>query len=447
MIKRILVFLLFPLCSQLFSDAGYLRSVTSGPSPVLIDNDSIEIQMTYEEVVICVFEDAGIMKAQLSCGFVFENIGDESEVLMYFPLEVRTPFYPVGLSMDWADSSKIEVLVDGKPCPLDVFYYNLWDSSIKEDLNWEEFSAYYGVLNEHEPQKGEPLFYKNIDNYPEFAYEAKALLAVWRVKFEERTTKFIEFSQEYHLTSDYEEKMFRLSYPLFTGSSWANNIRKGRISVFFSDEEVKKALKFFIGSLMPVPEVHLEGFTAVEPLKEISERFKSINLSKFYGRWYAGAIIWNFSDLEPLPANFRYQPFYPDIPDVGTEVYLEYMDYLDGSSAEFINPWAISFIYIILGGYYPNHYVVRAVQGVDFYENEGLRGLPVFHANFYSALKLIEKGVNSSKFEMRDFFSGNYDQIKIGWTNFYYIDENNLVVPKILPALESSYDEYDHESD
>lgn len=445
MLKGFLVFLFFLLCSQLFSDAGYLRSVTSGPSPVLIDNDSIEIQMSYEEVFISIYEDSGIIKAQVNSVFVFDNFGDESEVLMYFPLEVRTPFYPVGLSNYWADSLKIEVLVDGKICPVDIFYYDVWDSSMMRDMSWEEFSACYEVLNINEPQEGEPLFYKIDEKSRDFAYEAKALLAFWKVKFDEKSTKFIEFSQEYLLTSDYENKMFRLSYPLFTGSSWANNIRKGRISVLFEDEEVKRALKFFIGSLMPLPEVYLDGYTASDPLKEISERYKSDNLSKFYNRSYAGAIIWNFSDLEPLPANFRHHAFYPDIPDVGTEIMMEYMNFMEGSITEFKNPWCISFVYIILGDYHPNSYYVRTVQGVDFYENRELMGLPVFYAHYLSSLKLIEIGDSSSKFEVRDYFSGNFDQIKKGWTNFYYIDENNLLVPKIFPVLESYYDDFDNE--
>ncbi|MBN1151429.1 hypothetical protein JXA84_09445 [candidate division WOR-3 bacterium] len=429
----------------LYSDAGYLGSVSSGISPVLFGEDSIEVEMTSEDVIIVVSEDTGIYNADIVCSFVFTDRGASSDILMAFPLKIRTPFYPIHYlfiendeigSVDWR--SQFSVRVDGETVLSEIVFVSMYNKNSNKGYEWNEFSDLLGVLNSEEPRDGEMVFYKNLvqlENYP--ILEVMAVLATWEVDFSENRQRFVEFRQIFELTSDYNEKVFRLTYPLFTGASWANSILDGRIAVVFEDEESAEALKYCCGSLLPEPTYHQNGYYA-EPADGMLSEVESSENSKYYFKSYKKAVVWNFCDLEPIPTNFRFQSYYPDIGDIGAEYYAIKWDYgVDSLNIKEI-PWSISYVYVVLASFFPESYYVYEINGCDFYSNPQMEGEPVFNAEMFSTVDLLERGEKTSKFRVRFPETG---EIRTGWSVFYILNEKGLVKPLLVPSIKSYYEE------
>lgn len=435
--------------SLIYSDAGYLGSVSSGPSPVILKEDSVSVEMSYEDVLIIISEDTGIYSAELKCLFVFNDIETNSEVIMAFPLSIRTPFYPIYydfIEMDGSDDNgqkmDFSVTIDGLDAAPEIVFCSFYDNSIKNGMSWEDFSAAIKVLNENEPEDGEIIYYKEIFFPEDRSYpimEPVSVLACWKVDFMKNRPRLVEFSQSYTLTSDYNDKVFRLSYPLFTGSSWANSIGQGKISVVFEDVESQSALKYYCGSLLPLPEVYEKEYFA-EPLKGVYDNFffRTSDSRSYFNKNYYGAIVWNFSDLEPTPSNFRFQSYYLDIGDVGAELYGMASDNGAESLSGVGIPWCISYIYVVFGSYRPDGFYVIDHTGVDFFDNPQLSGDPIFKAPIFSFARLIEEGNNSSKFAVR-FSETEYNDT--GYANIYLLDENKLLRPLMVPYIDSYYDE------
>ncbi len=444
---KVMPILIFVVAAQ--GDAGYLGDLTSGATPI---GEHTSIVMTAEEVVIelrseeVVYEDWSSTRysATITADFLFTNTGEANTVYTYIPYSVMTIF--VSVLYDAVDMAipleNPRVLVDGEPVEVRKLCVGNFDESVLEGGTWEEFAERALPLFDEQPENGEPFYFRRYFTDSEYGlgditHPADALLAYWEVPFAADETKLVEYVQEYSLTSDYGEQVFRLTYPLFTGAGWRGDIGFGRVTVVPGEGCDWSDLRYYTGLHLPLPE-EVEGHR-LEICGDIADHaaFGKSDLASYDGGDYERALVWEFTDYEPHPGQLNSYALYPDIGDLGTYQYMLHEDYEAGFEESYDNPWDYSMIYLYLGEYPPSYFFVVETDGVPLFDSPGGNPLDDARIGFTHGARVLDWEGNWIKVSWKDWES---DRSGEGWANLLPLDEDWLVVPSLLPLPDSYYE-------
>ncbi len=445
---KLKVLLILSLAAAAMGDAGYLGSVSSGASPI---GGHSGIAMTAEDVVIELqrrhvdYEDwsADLYDATVTADFLFTNTGDADTVYMYIPHAVRTVFVSYLYEAEDMDTplENPRVLVDGEPVEVRKVCLGAFDPEFLGDMTWDEFAELTRPLFDEEPKAGEPFYFTRyfVEGDEEWGgkitHTAEAVLAYWEVPFAKGESKLVEYVQDYAMTSDYGESVFRLTYPLFTGAGWSSSIGEGRVSVVPGEGCDWNDLLYYVGLHLPLPE-EKEGYRldVLEPIADHTA-FDECNLAKYDGEKFSRAMVWSFADYEPYPGQLNCAALYPDIGDIGNYQYMLYGDFETGNVEAYYNPWDYSMIYLYLGRYAPTYFISVNLAGAPLYDSPG--GKPLGESiPFTQGGELLEQDGNWARLSWRDWES---DREGEGWANLLPLDDDWLVLPNLLPMPESYY--------
>jgi|GEM_PF-1055851 len=447
---KLKVLLILSLAAAALGDAGYLGSVSSGTSPI---GGHPEIVMTAEQVVIELqrrhvdYEDwsADLYDATVTADFLFTNTGDADTVYMYIPKGVRTVFVSYLYEAEDMDTplENPRVLVDGEPVEVRKVCVGAFDPEYMGDMTWDAFAELTRPLFDEEPKEGEPFYFTRyfVEGDEEWGGEithpAEAVLAYWEVPFAEGESKLVEYVQGYSMTSDYGEKVFRLTYPLFTGAGWSGAIGEGVVSVVGGEGCDWGDLLYYVGLHLPLPE-EIDKYRPdiPDPIVDHPD-FGKCGLARYDGEQYAQALVWEFTDYEPWPGQLNCSALYPDIGDVGNYQYMRYDDFETGNAEAYDNPWDYSMIYLYLGRFAPSYYLCINAAGAPLHDSPF--GGPLGEAvAFTRSAEILEREGNWVKVRSSDWETGTEVE---GWVNLWQLDADGLVVPGLLPIPESYYGE------
>ncbi|MCK4593898.1 hypothetical protein KAU45_05305, partial [bacterium] len=433
-------------------DAGYLGSITAGAAPI---GEHTSIVMTAEEVVIelrvldITEGDWSSTRyyATITADFLFTNTGEADTVYTYIPVSVMTIFVSVlygAVDMD-VPLENPRVLVDGEPVEVYKLCVGNFDESVLEGGTWEEFAERALPLFDEQPENGEPFYFRRYfagveEHWDKIAHRADALLAYWEVTFEAGETKLVEYVQEFDLTSDYGEQVFRLTYPLFTGAGWRGDIGYGRVTVLPGEGCDWNDLRYYTGLHLPLPSEEEDHRFSLNEGITGHEGFNRCNLAGYRGGSFDHALVWEFSDYEPHPGQISSYAFYPDIGDIGTYQYMLHGDYEDGFEESYDNPWDYSMIYLYLGKSPPGYFFSAAVEGVPLHDaphGQPLGEGPEFRISFTQGASIIEREGNWAKVSYRNWDS---DTTLEGWVDLVPVNSQGHVVPGLLPLPATYYE-------
>jgi hypothetical protein len=438
--------------SLIFSDAGYLGSIAQNPSPAIGGDEHPTIKMESEDVII----ELHSTYADVSAEFIFKNTGEETTVYMYFPLDVRTPVgAPFLYPRDDSISDYFNAYVDGEKVNTSFLFTDYYNpSNLKENnYSWEDIKSLIKPLSENEPEPGELIHFteyciKNEEsedfNYnqhlEDITRSAQLSSAVWQVHFDSGETRRVLCEYTYSYTADYNETIFRFTYPLYTGASWYGDINKGRIIVVPGEDFKWDELCYHTGFYLPeVTEYRLTFFEGVEDMIEhdiapFAELKTNTDIEKYKGKTFKNSLVWKFSNLEPVVFEQYFRPFYPDVGSLGYDEFdIENFDYKPGLNGTLV------YLYIS-ESYKPDQFIVVNGDGMPFYKNykstelvENMKTLP------YSAeFKAIEEKEGWLKIEFTGgYYLGEEGVEYKGWINTNTINEDSLVIPTVMPFGDS----------
>jgi len=442
--KLKVVFLLL-LAAAALGDAGYLGSISSGASPI---GGHPAIAMTAEDVVIELrrehvdYEDwsTEVYDATVTADFLFTNTGDADAVYMYIPRSVLTVFVSYLYDAEDMDTplENPRVLVDGEPVEVRKVCLGAFEPECMGETTWDEFAELTRPLFDEKPKEGQPFYFTKYFADPEeewgkVTHPAEAVLAYWEVPFSPGEIRLVEYVQDYALTSDYGERVFRLTYPLFTGAGWSGSIGSGRVSVVPGEGCDWADLCYNVGLHLPLP-VEEEGYR-LDVLGGIADHpaFDKCDLANFDGEKYPRALVWQFSDYEPYPGQVNSYSLYPDIGDIGGTQYMLYDDFEAGNTEAYDNPWDYSMIYLYLGPRAPSYFLSANTEGVQLYDYPD--GEPLGESiAFTRSAEILEREGNWVKVRSSDWETGVAVE---GWANLLPLDGKGLVLPSLLPVPES----------
>ncbi len=447
---KLKVLLILFIAAAALGDAGYLGSVTSGASPI---GGHSGIAMTAEDVVLELqrrhvdYEDwsADLYDATVTADFLFTNTGDADTVYMYIPHAVRTVFVSYLYEAEDMDTplENPRVLVDGEPVEVRKVCLGAFDPEFLGDMTWDEFAELTRPLFDEEPKAGEPFYFTRyfVEGDEEWGgkitHPAEAVLAYWEVPFAPRESRLVEYVQDYAMTSDYGENVFRLTYPLFTGAGWSGAIGEGVVSVVGDEGCDWNDLLYYVGLHLPLP-AEEEGYR-LDVLDGIAGHpaFDECNLAKYDGEKFSHAMVWSFSDYEPYPGQLNSYALYPDIGDIGNYQYMLYGDFEAGDVEAYDNPWDYSMIYLYLGRFEPSYYLCVDTDGVPLFDSPG--GEPLGEAvAFTRSAEILGREGNWVNVRSSDWETGTDVE---GWANLLPLDDKWEVLPSLLPVPESYYGE------
>lgn len=346
-------------------DAGYMGSLLPGPSPALPGAPSTDIGMVAEDVFLELLPDG---RAALTGSFLFAGEGSGSPVLMAFPFEISTVFSPPGYAVSDGETDQprgfdLVVEVNGERVEPFVLVQVTMD---KGDLG-SGFSAFldrYDYFTDDRargmtrlvipPDSGDSLVYDF-----DFANRADAVLACWPVSVPSGDTVLVEIRTTGRLTSDYSENLFRLSYPLVTGASWAGTIGRGRICLVPGEGFDWNTLQWYTGVCMPTSATYEDWLPGLLPE---FVGFAPELIREVTGREYTDAVVWEFSDFEPVAGRRDTYTFFPDFGDIYALVQTAWED------GDPIQPWRSSFVYAFVGPQAPTDFTVVSGTGLDLFD-------------------------------------------------------------------------------
>ncbi|KQC14890.1 MAG: hypothetical protein APR63_13215 [Desulfuromonas sp. SDB] len=438
----------------LYSDAGYLASISSGPSPVTSYDKHPCIEMTAEEVVIIIFkqfdlnfdEPTETYSAEIYTSFLFTNTGEQERILMAIPVEVITPFVSYLYGYEENDSllSNPRVYVNGQEVEVSLIF----GSIIQDNLTVEELEfieKYLDPLFDQMPLPGQPLYFRNfqiiqrgVEDISMELLSPNIALACWEVEFEEKEQKLVEYRQNYEMTADYGMKAFRLSYPLFTGATWSGSIGRGKISVILDDDISPQELVYFLGVGLPEPREIERGTLDLTDYLSLLENPEISTISRLNGRYFNYGVEWEFKDLQPLPSDFSYRNYYPDIGDIGAVYYMEYLENPDQELKDLRLPWQKSKLYFGLGDFPLKTFWVVNPCGVNVYsEPDDQSGNIISSGSPLSHVVAEEIQGRWIKADISDYV--NDVELK-GWVPIYYYNQDGLLELNLMLLLDSYYE-------
>ncbi len=340
------------------ADAGFFGTMAQHPVPHDPDASHPHISMESEQVVVMVGDS---MEARIVADFLFEHSGAAAAdtVVMYYPWAVRLPVHSVLWSLDLVtDPMDVSVRVDGEPVETWPMLACRW--SADRGLSWSDVLEGAEPLRQDEPADGEVFHVRlapgaweqiDMDGTPDaegayrtaeqLAYSAHACLCCWAVPFEPGSTRLVEVSMDYVLTTGYGERDAYVTYPLYTGASWSGAIGRGRLMVVPGEGVSPKQLEEAASVSMPEPR-RMEGEgeeLSVLPEIEGHPAFRSTELSALRGTDVSGGWLWEFEGLEPVVPETSWQYFYVD-PITGHDMNGLYYPEAHGSE----RPWASAIV-------------------------------------------------------------------------------------------------------
>ncbi|KQC13229.1 MAG: hypothetical protein APR63_09185 [Desulfuromonas sp. SDB] len=448
----ILTAILFAFPGYIFADAGYMASVTSGASPLMISGtEHPGIEMSAEEVVILISTDilvreawevsdeqTEIYKADIYSSFLFTNTGEADRVLMAIPVESATPTVPwvYGQGIDSTLFTPV-VMVDGQPVEVKLIY-GYYPADDIDSGQWNEVLDKLDPVYDSLPQSSQFLFFRNyVYSDPDYSVDfiqPKVALACWEVSFNSGQQRLVEYHEEYEMTSDYGMKTFRLTYPLFTGATWKGPIGEGKISVIMDSSFVRDDLQYYLGILLPEPEEIENGSLDLENFLSRLENPQISQLADFNNLEFSYGIIWEFNNFEPIPSGFSYQDYYMD-----SEIfyYTAFDSYIDTPNHELSPPWFKSRIYLYLGEVSPHWFIAVNEQGVPVYSQPDQSSVNIIDTiGPMTSVEAFEIDDNWIKAEIHEHDTDN--EIK-GWIPLYYYNEDGLLEVNLILIIGTDY--------
>lgn len=415
------------LAALAFADAGYLGSLAQGPSPALTSGGGTGVRMAAEDVFIRL---ESCSTAVVSAAFLFES--DEAEtVLMCYPLEVRTVFHALWNALLYAEGDEdcvpppepgTRVWVDGSP----VETFILVQCGYDDEGSGSRLIEQYGRDGQDLP--GGSFLLSMVPASDSAAAEAavesaQALLVCWEVGFEPGRSRLVEVEDRVRPTSDYSGRLYRITYPLVTGASWAGRIGRGRISVTSGPGFDWEDVKWWSGVLMPPP---LEQSRFVpDPIPGLEG---SRLLEAFTGYDLGRALVWEFEDFEPVAGR---RDSYTYFPDIGDMYGLVFSDALTGVSQD--SPWESSFVYLYMGPALPGAVMCIRSGGLELEESPG--GPVSSVALTGECLSVLERRGDWLRVERNSAFDGG-----AGWLEMHEAGPDGLVRPTVVPLPESYWE-------
>lgn len=409
-------------------DAGYLGSLTQGPSPALPGTGGTGVRMAAEDVFIRL---ESCSTAVVSAAFLFEADAEET-VLMCYPIEVRTVFHALwdalshdagGESAALSPASGTLVWVDG--APVETFVLVQCESNGEEEVE-SSLMERYGWDGPGTPRGG--FLVSMIPSSDSAAAgaaveRAQALLVCWEVGFAAGGRRLVEIEDPVRPTSDYSGRLRRIAYPLVTGATWSGAIGRGRISVTGGPAFDWDDMRWWSGVMMPPP-VEATRFTPAL----VSGLEDSRLLEDFIGSDLGRALVWEFENFEPVAGRRDSYTYFPDIGDIGG---LVESAALDGGQAD--SPWESSFVYLYTGPALPGAFMCIRSGGLGLEESPG--GPVSSIAIPGERLAVLDRRGDWLRVERDHAFEGGS-----GWLEMHEVGGEGLVLPSVIPLPESYWD-------
>ncbi|MBD3276815.1 MAG: hypothetical protein GF388_00795 [Candidatus Aegiribacteria sp.] len=434
---KVLTGLLLSATVSLTADAGYLGSVVQGPVPLKAETS---VEMVCEDVVILYDRSEYTIIAD----FLFSAPRSAEEVYMYFPVDVMTPFISHLYSAMEADQlmERVDVTVDGQPVEVFPLFVDTWDHTGIPGLSWEEVAAFTVPLFPDEPESGGPFYYTRMPSAEELAggndyipaLGVDAVNAGWQVNFQPEDTSLVECVITGSMTTDYEETWSYMCYPLQTGSTWAGDIGRGRITAIPQTPHMEVLP---IGVSMPSPENLY--FAEFLPLEEIASHpaFTETELSRMSNEVIDEGTVWEFFDFEPRTASTGWRSLHPGLGDMYVSVSDSVYNWMNKYTEVRPFGWSGSFIFLYSGREMPDHLNVISVDGTPLYSSPSEESRVVVHLPYYSRLTPLEWNGGWVKTDARvhQYPAGDDEGEYTGWVR---LDDSKdgLVPPVALPMLQ-----------
>ncbi len=450
---RMIAVFLSALSTVGWADAGYLGDPIQNAAP-LLEADT-QVTMSAEEVVIELLSpeiDGRELTEEerweldwetnqqlhpdnrVVAAFEFTNTGPAQTVTMYVPLAVRHPFYGpyLWIEDEAAALETISIRVDGEPVEPYAVYRGVWDPDSYRDYgSWEELAPLIEPLQETEPAVGADFYFRNgaTDPAAEVAnppHAAESLLAAWDVEFPAGESRLVEYSQRYEWSMDYLYTSFRFCYPLYTGAGWAGQIGRGRITVVGDPDFDWSYLAAAQGFCLPPAQRESDY-----ELSFAAPFDKGVLLPDYAGD-YDRALVWEFTDLEPVGGLESWKTFNPDFGDIYNADYDAWRAALDRGEEPPPDGRRATLIYLALGAA-PNSYMVLDTSPVGMPVYDAPEGEPLAARAFYGDVVRVEERRN-------DWIYGSWwspwsgdDQGYAGWLPLTVVDDDGLVRPRLIP--------------
>jgi hypothetical protein len=302
---------------------GYFGSITQNPVPAGDLSSHPSIGLTCEDVFIELFPGGD---ARLTAAFLFHNGGPADDVMMYFPVSVMVPTISVLWSMDDLTDplGSPTVTVDGSPVEVRPMLAAIWQDGYM-DRGWEELAETVDLLGAAPSDSGtffftvDPGYWESLDmmeristdSLPDldlFVLGAGSSNALWTVHFDEGADVLVEYTMLLTLRHDWEEEWYSLTYPLFTGASWAGSIGSGRITVVPSRGLSLSDITTWSSYSMPEARVEENMAYLGMPELECHPSYQGSMMEAATGVTLPEALVWEFADFEPVvsPSGWMY---------------------------------------------------------------------------------------------------------------------------------------------
>lgn len=436
--------LLFLLPLTAIGDAGNLGSAAQGPVP--LSGVSTSVEMLSQDVLI----EVSRSDYRITGGFLFYSPNDEGDVYMYFPVDVITPFISSLYSAMWADDlmGRVSVSVNGRETEVFPLVIAQWRDDPGIGLTWETALEELRPLYREEPDSGDPAYFTRMPSLAEFmgsedpidsiypVLEGQAVNAAWKVDFSAADTLLVEYAVTGSMTTDYESTKAIICYPLQTGSTWAGNIGRGRVTAVPSDGAEGEQIAFAAGVMMPPPEKR--SSFVFRPLEELARTpwFGGTQLSGFAGRRFDAAYEWNFSDFEPEVAPTGWRALYPGLGDMYALIADSLLRWRAGELDRRPGGWGGSFIYLYLADHRPKGLTVISGEGLPLrtLPHAGAEVLTVLPVTSWMEAEEWRDGWVLVRAEVPGFLGDDAGEYT-GWVELDRTGEDGLVLPTVLPML------------
>lgn len=436
--------LLFLLPLAAIGDAGNLGSVAQGPVPLAVVSTSVE--MLCQDVLI----EAGRSDYRITGDFLFHSPNDEGDVYMYFPVDVITPFISALYSAMLAEDllERVSVTVNGRETEVFPLVIAQWRTDPETGLTWDRALELMRPLYREEPGPGEPAYFTRMPSLAEFTgsedpidsmypvLEGQAVIAAWKVDFRAGDTTLVEYAVTGTMTTDYDSTKAILCYPLQTGSTWAGNIGRGRVTVVPSDVTDGEQITFAAGVMMPPPE--RRSSFVFHPLEEVARTpwYGGTLLSVFAGRSFEAGYEWNFSDFEPEVASTGWRALYPGLGDMYGMITDSVLRWREGELESRPAGWGGSFIYLYLADHRPKGLTVISAEGLPLRDSPraGAAVLTVLPVTAWMEVEEWREGWIFVNAKVPGCFGDDAGEYA-GWVEVEQTGDEGLVLPTVLPML------------
>lgn len=428
----------------LYPSTGFLGTTCTNPFPILIDGQTTDIELCYEEITLLIQRDfvyyvdwnIQSFEGDLTADFIFINSGDSQAVRMAIPIEVHQPLSPY-LTVPYDSTYQVkfpQLRIDGLPKEAELLYCTKIRENTFWYVSWDSLKMILDPLSEDQPDSGQYLYYRNYpptDLVPYFPTDAA--LACWEVNFKPGESHLIEYNLNCKMNHD-DSSIYRLTYPLQTVSNWISDTNQIKFTVLIENSVTLANLNFYYGIGLPQPTIYEDYFYKIpEQISNYVEPEKT-NLSKYDQTNYYSALIWELKNFTPSISDLSYKSFYPDLGDFDNEYYTLY-DQLKQAHRNFEEvgylPWLQNMVYLYFAPTPVSQYFVVPSCGAALFDSP--YGEPTsIRISPLSSVKMIEQQDSWIYGEIIDHLN---NEKYIGWLPIFELDSQNLVQPVLMPYI------------